>query len=324
MKRKFKQLSDSDERRSGEAHRDATESSQEPEYEVGYRKPPKHTRFVKGQSGNPRGRPRKPKPRPLQLSDAPSDRFLEEEAYRPIALRENGQAIELPAVKAVMRALTTSAIKGNRLAQKYLLEHVRGMEEVHLQRKIDNYVRLRAVKRDGEQVLAAHKRKALAPPELLPHPDDIILNAATGDAHINGPATPEDLREYEHTMQLRDHLMLRSVHVNDRRRKTSVTSESEGACIYQVLAILIDQALLKRFRWQEGTDLDLLMECHGLSRRERQKRITEEFEQLKSTRTQPLWITPEIKWEIDQIAYKWSKRREDSISAESTEKKGNS
>ena len=29
----------------------------EPEDEVGYSKPPRHSRFVKGQSGNPHGRP---------------------------------------------------------------------------------------------------------------------------------------------------------------------------------------------------------------------------------------------------------------------------
>ena len=29
----------------------------ERDYDVGYGKPPRHTRFVKGQSGNPRGRP---------------------------------------------------------------------------------------------------------------------------------------------------------------------------------------------------------------------------------------------------------------------------
>jgi hypothetical protein len=29
----------------------------ERDYEVGYGKPPRHTRFVKGRSGNPRGRP---------------------------------------------------------------------------------------------------------------------------------------------------------------------------------------------------------------------------------------------------------------------------
>ena len=32
-------------------------SDDERDYEVGYGKPPRHTRFVKGQSGNPRGRP---------------------------------------------------------------------------------------------------------------------------------------------------------------------------------------------------------------------------------------------------------------------------
>jgi hypothetical protein len=31
------------------------------DYEVGYGKPPRHTRFVKGQSGNPRGQPNGPK-----------------------------------------------------------------------------------------------------------------------------------------------------------------------------------------------------------------------------------------------------------------------
>jgi hypothetical protein len=33
-------------------------SDDKPDYEVGYGKPPPHTRFVQGLSGNPRGRPR--------------------------------------------------------------------------------------------------------------------------------------------------------------------------------------------------------------------------------------------------------------------------
>ncbi len=312
MTRKSKQIPEGNAPDNAETSQLTRDLQQDEGYEVGYGKPPKHTRFVKGQSGNPRGRPRKPKPRPLQLSDAPSDSFLEEEAYRPIALRENGQAIELPAIKAVMRALTTSAIKGNRLAQKYVLEHVRGMEAVHLQRKIDNYVRLRAVKRDGERVLAEHERQGLSPPELLPHPDDIVLNAATGEASINGPETQEDLHYYENTMQLRDHLMLRSVHASDRRRKTSVKSESEGACIHQVLAHLLDQTLPRRFRWTDDAGFDLLMEFENLPRRERERRITEECDHLQATRTQPSWMTPELKWEMDRIASKWSQRREDA------------
>jgi hypothetical protein len=37
--------------------RPAKPPDEERDYEVGYSKPPQHTRFVKGQSGNPRGRP---------------------------------------------------------------------------------------------------------------------------------------------------------------------------------------------------------------------------------------------------------------------------
>jgi hypothetical protein len=37
-----------------------TENSRPSQAEVGYKKPPKHTQFAKGRSGNPNGRPRRP------------------------------------------------------------------------------------------------------------------------------------------------------------------------------------------------------------------------------------------------------------------------
>jgi hypothetical protein len=44
------------------------------DYAVGYRKPPHETRFQKGQSGNPRGRPRSTKSLPALLAEALSRR----------------------------------------------------------------------------------------------------------------------------------------------------------------------------------------------------------------------------------------------------------
>ena len=42
------------------SNREDADQSAEGDYEVGYGKPPKHSRFKPGQSGNPKGRPRVP------------------------------------------------------------------------------------------------------------------------------------------------------------------------------------------------------------------------------------------------------------------------
>lgn len=290
--------------REGEAHAESAEPdsrSQNVGAEVGYGKPPKHTRFAKGQSGNPRGRPRKPKPQPLKLSDAPSDGFLEEEAYRSIALRENGQGIELPAVKAVLRSLVAGAIKGNRLSQKYFLEHVARMEELHFQRKMQHYHWLEKLKRDGEQALAECERRDLPPPDLLPHPEDIVLNPATAEGWINGPATPEEVEVCEHQMQLRDHALLRSAHVSNLRKKAAAKDEGDKICLFMFLAHWLDRSLPRRFRWNEHDAVCLMMKYRSLTRRERERRIDTEYTQLEANRPRPRLLTPEMDKGLDRI-----------------------
>ena len=66
----------------------------EGDYEVGYKKPPVHTRFQKGQSGNPRGRPRGSKNLSTLLIEA-LDKLVvvtENGKRRKIAKRELGIA----------------------------------------------------------------------------------------------------------------------------------------------------------------------------------------------------------------------------------------
>ncbi|MEM1050942.1 MAG: DUF5681 domain-containing protein [Pseudomonadota bacterium] len=73
------------------------------DYEVGYGKPPKSTRFKKGESGNPYGRPKKKERDPAH---DPSSILSE-----PITVRTNGQVKEMSALEAGLRKKVQEALK---------------------------------------------------------------------------------------------------------------------------------------------------------------------------------------------------------------------
>jgi uncharacterized protein DUF5681 len=98
---------------------DPTSASHDRSYDVGYGKPPLHTRFQKGQSGNPGGRPRGTE-RVKQLAL--------DEAYREVAIDEDGEAGMMPAIQAVIRAQLALASKGNGPAQRAVLKMVQEIE----------------------------------------------------------------------------------------------------------------------------------------------------------------------------------------------------
>ena len=71
---------------------------------VGYKKPPKHSQFQPGRSGNPKGRRRKQKG-PRQL--------LEDALNEAATVTENGKSKVLSKKQIVFKVLVASAIKGN-------------------------------------------------------------------------------------------------------------------------------------------------------------------------------------------------------------------
>lgn len=295
-------------KRSGKAGKGAEPSAKD--YEVGYGKPPVSGQFVKGRSGNPRGRPRKFKPQPPKLSDAPSDWYLENEAYKPIELMENGRKVELSGVQAVMRALKINALKGSRLSQKYFLEYVREEEERQLKRKVDNYFILEKLKRDGEALIAERKRKGLPPPDLLPHPDDIVLNRARGEAYVNGPETQEDLKDIEHRVRMRDLAALCWAHTDKHltTRRGRDDADKDKICMHAFIAYTTNRFLPQRFRWQDREDEKLVMQYLGMSKKERERLIERETAELKATQP-PSTLSPEVQTEIDRIVDQFMRNR---------------
>jgi hypothetical protein len=84
-----------------------------PKYRVGYSRPPQHTRFCKGQSGNPRGRPRQSK---NLLSIA--RKALNEK----IVIKENGRRRVITKFEAVIKQLVNKAAFGDVAAIRELLK----------------------------------------------------------------------------------------------------------------------------------------------------------------------------------------------------------
>lgn len=73
------------------------------DYEVGYKKPPKATRFQKGRSGNPKGRP---KGHP-NLAIA-----LERELSAKVPIKEGGRMKLITKLEAIVKQLTNKAAMG--------------------------------------------------------------------------------------------------------------------------------------------------------------------------------------------------------------------
>jgi hypothetical protein len=90
-------------------------------YTVGYGKPPVHSQFRKGQSGNPTGRRRASE---VDRANA----LVMQEAYRKVTVREGDKVTEMPALKAVLRGLFARAAKGSVAAQREILRNIQAIE----------------------------------------------------------------------------------------------------------------------------------------------------------------------------------------------------
>jgi len=86
---------------------------------VGYGSPPRATRFRKGESGNPRGRPKGARNLATEFADA-----LKGE----ITVVENGRRKVMTRQKALIKGLVNDALKGDPRARGLVLQLVSGFE----------------------------------------------------------------------------------------------------------------------------------------------------------------------------------------------------
>jgi Family of unknown function (DUF5681) len=94
-------------------------------YTVGRGKPPVHSRFRKGESGNPQGRPKKPKGPPKKVMDV--KQALIEALDLPVAITEGGKKKEITRLEALARSCVMRAIQGDRTLAKLVLSLANGL-----------------------------------------------------------------------------------------------------------------------------------------------------------------------------------------------------
>jgi Family of unknown function (DUF5681) len=86
------------------------------DYAVGYGRPPEHTRFKPGRSGNPKGRPK----RHCNLRTIVEDILNEQ-----IRIREGERTRDMPRLEALVRTILNRALKGDPRAVNALLALIR-------------------------------------------------------------------------------------------------------------------------------------------------------------------------------------------------------
>lgn len=91
------------------------------DYEVGYGKPPKHSQYVKGETGNPFGRAR-------QSPDL--DAAIAKQLRRKVTITEGGEQRRLRLVDALAMRITSDAAKGRPAAIREVKASMKRRREV--------------------------------------------------------------------------------------------------------------------------------------------------------------------------------------------------
>lgn len=159
------------------------------DYTVGYGRPPRDTRFAKGQSGNPSGRPRRVKSdAPAIPALYPTRHFIKAEARRMVTIREGDKRRDIATTEGVLRALGNKAMQGGTLAARTYLKYQMEEDERAAAEQEERFAFWSDYVREAHAGLAKARQQGRPKPEFLPHPDDIVFDYTNRTIRIKGPA----------------------------------------------------------------------------------------------------------------------------------------
>ena len=264
-----------------------------PDDKIGYRRPPKASRFSKGVSGNPKGRPKKLKSVDDQFADytrysAGEMALTELRRLRTVTI--DGRPQQRTGSEILMHVAFARAMGGSRLHMKWLLdlaEHERkAREAVDRQRFVDLY----GHKLDGERRIARARARGEPEPALYPHPDDIQTGSGTYQIWVSGPESAEEMIEFERARQQVELLLWISAQRAMAGKTNLIRQGRNSGCALAVLATIANNMLPVRMRYSEEAMLTIMLDAAHSTQSEIDARIsalTKTVDDL-SARTPPL------------------------------------
>jgi len=151
------------------------------EYDVGYGKPPVHTRFRKGQSGNPNGRPRR-------TNKQRAEELMMREAYRLVTVRDGHGTARIPAFQAVLRAQIALAAKGNGPAQGSVQRSLHKIEADRYALDMELLKTAIEYQAHARRIAADRKRRGITDDDpTMPRPEEVLIDMQTQEVAICHP-----------------------------------------------------------------------------------------------------------------------------------------
>ena len=117
------------------------------DYKVGFGRPPRHTQFKPGQSGNPAGRPKGTKNLRTDLG---------EELAEKITVTEGGRQLVISKQRAMLKSLLAKAMKGETAAARALISLIVGLEQADAQEP-----REQPLPAEDREILEAYRQQLL-------------------------------------------------------------------------------------------------------------------------------------------------------------------
>ncbi len=143
-----------------------------------------------------------------------------DEAYRPVTIRENDEAITVPLMQAAMRSLGIAAVKGSARAQSILAALVHEAEAKAVADQMTLFDAMLAYKKKAAEIIDSHVSVGRAPPELVPHPDDIQLDFKEAKVIFNGPMDEREKAKWDKLIAYRADLVEENKELEVERKRS--------------------------------------------------------------------------------------------------------